>query len=53
MSTRISILLYLQTRKYVATSNKSHLEKIIELSESYTGTTGIMRLQSELLGYIE
>lgn len=53
MSTRISILMYLQARKYVATSNKGYLEKIIELSEAYTGTTGIMRLQSELLGYIE
>lgn len=53
MSTRISILIYLQAVRYVATSNKSYLEKIIELSESYAGTTGIMRLQSELLGYIE
>lgn len=53
MSTRISILMYLQARRYVATSNKGYLEKIIELSEAYTGTTGIMRLQSELLGYIE
>lgn len=53
MSARISILLYLQASKYVATSNKNHLQKIIELSKSYTGKTGIMRLQSELLGYFK
>jgi len=53
MSTRISILMYLQARRYVATSNKIYLEKIMELSESYAGTTGIMRLQNEVLAYIE
>jgi hypothetical protein len=53
MSTRISILMYLQSKRYVATSNKSYLEKIIKLADSYAGTTEIMRLQSEVLGYIE
>jgi Protein of unknown function (DUF4238) len=53
MSTRISILLYLQTKKYVATSNKSYLEEIIELSESYSSIDGIQRLQSEVLAYVE
>ncbi len=53
MSTKISMLLYLQARRYVATSNICYLEKLIELSESYTGTAGIMRLQSEVLAYVE
>jgi hypothetical protein len=53
LSTRISILMYLQARRYVATANKSYLEKIIELSGAYAGTNGIMRLQHELLRYIE
>lgn len=53
MSTKISILLYLQARRYVATSNRGYLEKIIELSELYAGMTGIMRLQSEVLAYVE
>lgn len=53
MSTRISILMYLQAWRYVATSNKSYLEKVIELSESYAGMTGVRRLQSEVLAYVE
>ena len=53
MSTRISILMYLHTKRYVATSDKIYLEKIIELAESYSGIAGIRRLQSEVLAYIE
>lgn len=53
MSTKISILLYLQARRYIATSNRGYLEKIMEFSESYAGMTGIVRLQSEVLAYVE
>jgi hypothetical protein len=53
MSTKISILSYLQAMRYVATSNRDYLEKIIELSELYTGTSGIKRVQSEVLAYLE
>lgn len=53
MSTKISILLYLQARRYVAASNRGYLEKIIQLSESYVGMTGLMRLQNEVLAYVE
>lgn len=53
MSSRISILTYLQARRYVATSNKSYLEEIIKLSRAYADTAGIMRLQRELLAYVE
>lgn len=53
LSTKISILLYLQAKQYVATSNRSYLEKIIEFSEIYIGTDGIKRLQNEVLGYLK
>lgn len=53
MSTKISMLFYLQASRYVATSNKSYLEKIIELSESYADTKELLRLQSEVLEYLK
>lgn len=53
MSTKISLLLYLQARKYVAASNRSFLEQIIEFSEAYVGMDGIIRLQSEVLTYVD
>ena len=53
VSTKISILSYLQATRYVATSNKRYLETIIEFAKSYSGMTGRMRLQSEVLAYIE
>lgn len=53
MSTKISILMYLQARRYVATSNKGYLERVIEFSKLYAGVTGITQLQNELLVYVE
>lgn len=53
MSTKISILFYLQGRRYVASSNREYLEKIIEFSKLYAGKEGIMRLQREVLAYVQ
>jgi hypothetical protein len=53
MSTKISILYFLQARRYVATSNRAYLEKIIELSELYSSKAGMLQLRSEVLAFIE
>ncbi|MDO8991000.1 MAG: DUF4238 domain-containing protein [Sideroxyarcus sp.] len=53
VSTKISILYFLQAKRYVATSNRVYLEKIIEFSESYSSAAGMLQLQREVLAYIE
>lgn len=53
MSTKISILFYLQARRYVAASNREYLEKIIEFSKLYAGRPGTIRLQSEVLAFVQ
>jgi hypothetical protein len=53
VSTKISILSYLQAMQYVVTSNRAYLEKIIELSDLYISASGMNRLQSEVLASLE
>lgn len=51
-STKLSILLFLQTNQYIATSNRDYLEKVIELSESYSGLNGIEQLRNDIFSYL-
>lgn len=53
LSTKVSILFYLQAMRYVAASSREYLEKIIEFSELYTDMERIIRLQNEVLAYIK
>ena len=52
-STRISLLLFLQATRYVAAVSRSYLEKIVELSASYTGPTGLSQLEGEVLELLQ
>ena len=52
LSTRISMLLYLQATRYVAAASRPYLERILEFSESYSGSTGLRRLEGEVLGFL-
>lgn len=52
LSTRISILLYLQAERYVAAASRPYLEKILEFSEGYAGSTGLRQLEAEILEFL-
>ena len=52
LSTRISILLYLQAARYVAAASRPYLEKILEFSEGYAGSTGLRQLEAEILEFL-
>jgi hypothetical protein len=53
VSTKISILLYIQAQRYVATFSKSYLEKIIEFSADYSTENGKLLLQREILDLLD
>lgn len=52
-STKISIYFFLQSNRYVVATDKNYLVQIIELSKSYEGIAGFLKLQSEIFEYIE
>ncbi|MBA5686702.1 DUF4238 domain-containing protein [Rugamonas apoptosis] len=52
ISTKISMLSFLQANRYVVASNKDYLTKVIGLSENYDGFTGILLLQNEVLSVL-
>jgi len=49
ISTKISLLSYIQTDRYVVTADKSYLEKLMDFLDLYSGPSGILRLQREVL----
>lgn len=54
VSTKISMLSYLQAGRYVIATDRKYLEKIIKLSEeAYPGQEGRERLQREVLASLE
>lgn len=53
VSTKISILLFIQAQRYVVTPNKSYLEKIIEFSTEYSSENGRLLLQREILDILD
>lgn len=52
LSVRLSILLYLQAARFVASASRSYIEKVIELSHHYAGFDGTERLKAEVLGFL-
>lgn len=52
ISTKISMLSFLQANRYVVASNKDYLTKVIGLAANYDGATGILRLQNEVLSVL-
>jgi hypothetical protein len=53
VSTKISVLSYIQANRYVVTPERAYLEKIIDFSDLYSGTSGMLRLQREILKLLE
>jgi hypothetical protein len=53
VSTKISVLSYIQANRYVVTAERLYLEKIIEFSELYIGPSNTFRLQREVLSSLE
>jgi hypothetical protein len=53
LSVRLSILLYLQASRFVASASRPYLEKIIELSHRYyAGSKGREQLEAEIAGFL-
>lgn len=50
VSTKISVLSYIQAERYVVATERSYLEKIMDFSDLYSGVSGMLRLQREVLG---
>lgn len=53
VSTKISVLTYIQAGRYVAASDRDYLEKIIGFSDLYCGASGMLGLQREVLSSLE
>lgn len=51
--TKVAIYYFLQTNRYIVATDKSYLEKIIELSKLYEGAVGFSKLQNEVFEFIE
>jgi hypothetical protein len=53
VSTKISVLSYIQANRYIVTTERAYLEKIIDFSGLYSRTSGMLRLQREVLSSLE
>ena len=53
VSTKISVLSYIQAGQYVVSTERGYLEKIIEFSDIYSERISMLRLQSEILSTLE
>lgn len=53
VSTKISVLSYIQANRYIVATQKAYLEKVIGFADLYSGTSGMLRLQREVLSSLE